>query len=151
MAVFDPAKESLVEYLVPSQNPNWADCGNLESCGVAQVLDFTISGGKIWFTEWVENNIGVLDSSIPLPIEVNLEPNDIILIKGETSTLSFTITPKEQLDEMVTLTTANTATPKDIIVEGADKKITIKDQPETVSLSLSADKFALSGIYKLLV
>ncbi len=151
IAVFDPAKESLVEYLVPSQNPNWADCGNLESCGVAQVLDFTISGDKIWFTEWVENNIGVLDSSLPLPIEVNLEPNEIILNKGETSTLSFTITPKEQLDELVTLTTTNTSTLNDIIVEGADKKITIKDQPETVSLSISADKFALSGTYKLLV
>ena len=151
IAVFDPTKESLVEYLVPSQNPNWADCGNLEGCGIAQVLDFTISGDKIWFTEWVENNIGVLDSSIPLPIEVNLEPNEIILNKGETSTLSFAITPKEQLDEMVTLTTANTATLNDIIVDGADKKITIEDQLETVSLSLSANEFALSGTYKLLV
>lgn len=151
IAVFDPTKESLVEYLVPSQNPNWADCGNLESCGIAQVLDFTISGDKIWFTEWVENNIGLLDSSIPLPIEVNLEPKEVILNKGETSTLSFTITPKEQLDEMVTLTTANTATLNDIVVDGTNKKITIKDQPETVSLSLSADKFALSGTYKLLV
>jgi virginiamycin B lyase len=151
IAVFDPTKESLVEYLVPSQNPNWADCGDRESCGIAQVLDFTISGDKIWFTEWVENNIGLLDSSIPLPIEVNLQPNEVILNKGETSTLSFTITPKEQLDEMVTLTTANTAALNDIVVYGTDKKITIKDQPETVSLSLSADKFALSGTYKLLV
>lgn len=151
IAVFDPTKESLVEYLVPSQNPNWADCGNLEGCGIAQVLDFTINGDKIWFTEWAENNIGVLDSSISLPVEVNLEPNEIILNKGETSTLSFTITPKEQLDEMVTLTTANTASLNDIIVDGADKKITIKDQPETVSLSLSTNEFALSGTYKLLV
>ncbi len=151
IAVFDPTKESLVEYLIPSQNPNWADCGNLESCGIAQVLDFTISDDKIWFTEWVENNIGVLDSSIPLPIEVNLEPNEIVLNKGEMSTFSFTITPKEQLDGMVTLTTANTAAPNDITVGGADKKITVKNQPEIVSLSLSADEFALSGTYKLLV
>jgi virginiamycin B lyase len=151
IAVFDPAKESLVEYLVPSQNPNWADCGNLANCGIAQVLDFTINDDKIWFTERVENNIGVLDSSILLPIEVNLEPDEIILNKGETSTLSFTITPKEQLDGMVTLTTANTAAPNDITVGGADKKITVKNQPEIVSLSLSADEFALSGTHKLLV
>ena len=151
IAVFDPIKESFVEYLVPSQNPNWADCGNLESCGIAQVLDFTISGDKIWFTEWVENNIGVLNSSIPLPIEVNLEPNEIVLNKGETTAVSFTITSKEQLDEVVTLTTANTAAPNDIIVDGADKKITVKNQPEIVSLSLSADEFALSGTHKLLV
>ena len=151
IAVFDPTKELFVEYLVPSQNSNWADCGNLEGCGIAQVLDFTINGDKIWFTEWVENNIGVLDSSIPLPIEVNLEPNEIILNKGENSTLSFTITPKEQLDGTITLTTANTAAPNDIIVSGVDKKITVENQPETVSLSLSASKFALSGTYKLLV
>jgi len=151
IAVFDPSKESLVEYFVPSQNLNWADCVNLESCGVAQVLDFTINGDKIWFTEWAENNIGVLDSSIPLPIEVNLEPNEIVLNKGEMSTISFTIIPKEQLDGMVTLTTANTAAPNDIIVDSAGKKITVKNQPETVSLSLSADEFALSGTYKLLV
>jgi len=151
IAVFDPTKESLVEYLIPSQNPNWADCGNLEGCGIAQVLDFTISDDKVWFTEWAENNIGILDSSIPLPIEVNLEPNEIVLNKGEMSTFSFTMTPKEQLDGMVTLTTANTAAPNDITVAGADKKITVKNQPETVSLSLSADEFALSGTYKLLI
>ena len=151
IAVFDPTKESLVEYLIPSQNANWADCGNLEDCGIAQALDFTISGDKVWFTEWAENNIGVLDSSIPLSLEVTLESNEIILNKGETSTLSFTITPKEQLDGMVTLTTANTAAPNDIVVASADKKIAVKNQPETVSLSLSADEFALSGTYNLLV
>ena len=52
---------------------------------------------------------------------------------------------------MVTLTTANTAALNDIIVDGADKKITVKNQPEIVSLSLSADEFALSGTHQLLV
>ncbi len=151
IAVFDPKTNSLVEYLIPSQNPNWRDCTGLENCGTSMPLDFTINGDKIWFTEWVENNIGLLESSTPLPIEVNLEPKEIILNKGETSTLSFTITQKEQLDGMITLTTANTAAPNDIIVSGVDKKITVENQPETVSLSLSASEFALSGTYKLLV
>ena len=151
IAVFDPAKESLVEYLVPSQNPNWSDCENLESCGIAQVLDFTINGDKIWFTEWVEDNIGVLDASVPLPLEVNVEPNDLVLKRGETTTLSFTITPEEQLDEEISVSTANTAAAPDIMVYGFDKKIIVGNQPETASMSVSADQFALAGTYKLLV
>ncbi|MGI0010636.1 MAG: virginiamycin B lyase family protein [Nitrosopumilaceae archaeon] len=151
IAVFDPAKESLVEYFVPSQNPRWADCGNSENCGIAQVLDFTISEDKIWFTEWVENNIGVLDSSIMLPIEVNVEPKELTLERGDTANLSLTITPNEQLDRTISLTTANTASPNDIILSGLDQKIAITNQPQTISLNVSIDKFALSGTYKLLV
>jgi len=151
IAVFDPKTDSLIEYLIPSQNPNWRDCTGLENCGTSMPLDFTINGDKIWFTEWVENNIGVLDSSIPLPIEVSLEPNETILNKGETSTISLTIIPKEQLDGTITLTTASTAALNDIVVSGIDKKISLENQPETVPLSLSASEFALSGTYKLLI
>ena len=43
-------------------NPNWGDCGEMQNCGLAQIFDFTVSGDKIWFTEWVENNIGVVDT-----------------------------------------------------------------------------------------
>ncbi|MGI0009991.1 MAG: lyase, partial [Nitrosopumilaceae archaeon] len=151
IAVFDPAKESLVEYFVPSQNPKWADCGNSESCGIAQVLDFTISEDEIWFTEWVENNIGVLDSSIMLPIEVSVEPKELTLSRGDTANLSFTITPNEQLDGIIGLTAANTAGPNDMILSGFDQKISLTNQSQTISLNVSIDKFALSGTYKLLV
>jgi len=34
-------------------------------------------GTKIWFTEWVENNIGVVDTLIPLPLEIQLEADSI--------------------------------------------------------------------------
>ena len=150
IAVFDPSKESLVEYLIPSQNPNWSDCSGLEACGIAQVLDFTVSNDKIWFTEWVENNIGVLDSSIPLPIDVDADKKDLILSRGDNSTISVTITPKEQLTEPITLTTANTASLYDIKVT-SEKQITLGNQPDTVSLTVSVDKFTLSGTYKILL
>lgn len=151
IATFDPSKESLVEYLVPSQNPNWSDCGNISDCGIAQVLDFTISGDKIWFTEWVENNIGLLDSSIPLPIDVDVERSELTLERGSNATLSYTIIPKEKLDESVSLTTASTAGPHDIDISGGNQKITVGDQPQTVSLKVTANKFALSGTYKLVI
>ena len=150
MAVFDPKKETLVEYLVPSQNPNWSDCSGLNDCGVAQVLDFTVNNDKIWFTEWVENNIAVLDSSIPLPIEVSVDKKDITLSRAENSTVLFTITPNEQLVEPIALTTANTATLNDIRVT-SDSQITLDNKPQTVPLTVSVDKFALSGTYKILL
>ena len=150
MAVFDPTKETLAEYLIPSQNPNWSDCGGIENCGVAQVLDFAINNDKIWFTEWVENNIAVLDSSIPLSIEVNVDKKNLALSRGSNSTILFTITPNEQLVEPITLLTANTATLNDIKAT-SENQITLENKPGTVSFTVSVDKFALSGTYKILL
>ena len=75
MALFDPVTERLIEYTIPSVNPNWADCGDVQDCGVAQAFDFTVIQDKIWFTEWATNNIGVLDTSVPLPVDVGV-PDD---------------------------------------------------------------------------
>ncbi len=90
IAVMDPRSEMLVEYHIPSRNPAWADCDDgtrlfLGDCGIAQVLDFTVSGELIWFTEWVENNIGVVDTSLALPITINLE-SDVVTIQSDRPT-----------------------------------------------------------------
>lgn len=98
IAVFDPVEESLVEYLVPSKNPNWADCLDMEDCGVSQIFGITIDGQKIWFTEWVENNIGVVDTSKELPFEITLESNSDVISAGESTTVTFNITSNSQLD-----------------------------------------------------
>ena len=150
IGVFDPAKNSLVEYLVPSTNPNWSDCGALQDCGVAQVLGLTTREDKVWFTEWVENNIGFLDPKIPLPIDVSTTPTDIIFHRGENSTISFTITPNEQIIDPLSIVTANTANANDLIVS-SNPQVTMTGQPKTVSISISADNFALTGTYKVLI
>ena len=36
-----------------------------------------VSDQKVWFTEWVENNIGVLDLSKKLPIDVKFDSEEI--------------------------------------------------------------------------
>ena len=151
IAVFDPSKESLVEYLVPSQNPNWSDCGDLANCGISQVLDFTINGEKVWFTEWVENNIGVLDSKVPLPFDVSVDKKNLILSKGDNATLSLTITPKENLNEAIRLITATTAGLNDVTIKSENQEVILGSQPASVSFNVSVDKFALSGTYKILV
>lgn len=150
IGVFDPVNDSLVEYLVPSANPNWSDCGTLQDCGVAQVLDFTTNDDKVWFTEWVENNIGFLDTKVPLSIDVNAAPTDIILHRGENATVSFTITPNEQITDPVTILKSNTASINDLVVSANDQ-VTISGQPKTIPISISADNFALAGVYKVLI
>lgn len=150
IAVFEPSKEKLVEYLIPSKNPNWSDCSGINDCGVAQVLDFTINNDKIWFTEWVENNIAVLDSSIPLPIEVDVDKKNLTLSRGENSTILFTITPNKQLVEPISLTSATTATLNDIKVT-SDNQVSLDNESETVAFTVSVDRFALSGTYKILL
>ena len=65
-------------------------------CGIAQIFDFTIDGEKIWFTEWVENNIGVVDTSVPLPLEIQLESDTMILAPGETEPFNFVVSPNLQ-------------------------------------------------------
>jgi len=150
IGVFDPAKGTLVEYLVPSTNPNWSDCGALQDCGVAQVLDFTTRDDKVWFTEWVENNIGFLDPKIPLSIDVSATPTEITIYRGENSTISLTITPNESIVDPITIVTANTANTNDLIVSG-NHQITMTNQPKTVSINISADNFALTGTYKVLI
>ena len=47
ISVMDPKSQSLVEYQIPSKNPNWGDCDPgtgmmLDDCGLAQIFDFTV-------------------------------------------------------------------------------------------------------------
>jgi virginiamycin B lyase len=150
LGVFDPSTQSLVEYLIPSKNPNWSDCGTLQDCGVAQVLDFTVENNKVWFTEWVENNIGVLDSSIPLPIDVSASDTSITVHRGQNATISLNITPQEQLTYPVSIITANTAGIQNILIKPQDTQITV-DKSKTVKVTISADNFSVTGTYKVLI
>ena len=149
LGAYDPSTQSLVEYLVPSKNPNWSDCGTLSDCGVAQVLDFTVDHNKVWFTEWVENNIGVLDSSVPLPINVTTDPS-IVIHHGQNATVSLDISPQESLDSPVSIITSNTAGPQTVSITPQQTTVTV-DKPQTVKLTISADNFAMPGTYQILL
>jgi virginiamycin B lyase len=150
LGVYDSSNQSLVEYLVPSKNPNWSDCGTLQDCGVAQVLDFAVSHNKVWFTEWVENNIGVLDSSISLPIDVNSPDTSITVHRGQNATISLNINPQEQLTSPVGIITSNTAGSQNILVTPQETQITV-DKLKTIKVTISADNFAVTGTYKVLI
>ena len=120
IAVFNPESETMVEYTVPSRNPNWSDCEGIDYCGLAQVFDFTVDGSKIWFTEWVENNIGVVDTSTTLPFSIDIDNQNIILERGETAEvlLQFNI-PNVLIGEgevSASLNISSTASSSDLII-----------------------------------
>jgi len=154
IGVFNPSSETLVEYTVPSRNPNWQDCEGIEYCGLAQVFDFAVDGKKIWFTEWVENNIGVVDTSIPLPFSIDIDTNQTTLEKGQTAEIivKYTTTPSwtgKTIDASVN--TSSTSTFSDIIIKPELNNFSLSDDPTTVSIQITVSEFALSGTHKILL
>jgi len=150
IGVFNPSSETLVEYTVPSRNPNWADCEGIEYCGVAQVFDFAVAGEKIWFTEWVENNIGVVDTSIPLPFSIAIDKDEITLEKGQTTqiTLEVTKTGSAHMYD-ASVNSSSTSTFSDIIITH-ENNFSLSDKT-TISVEITASEHALSGTHKVLL
>ncbi|HUT06366.1 MAG TPA: lyase [Nitrosopumilaceae archaeon] len=154
LAVMDPKSESLVEYFVPSMNPNWGDCGEMDNCGLAQIFDFTVDGDKIWFTEWVENNIGVVDTSIGLPLDIELDSNIIYLKAGQSMDLNFVVSPKTSQDfSEVSLIFSE---PNQFLNVAVDSTVpqTFQldfDAPRPILATISASDDAIPGTYKALI
>jgi len=150
LAVFDIDSNRLVEYMVPSKNPNWADCEDKSdsNCGVAQIFGFDVADGKIWFTEWAENKIGVVDTKKQLPFSVTTNTDSIILKKGETETVTLGIDYSSNIEE-INFNSAHTAstvtTSSDILVSHT------MNQSNEITVYVTASDFALSGDYKLLL
>lgn len=159
IAVMDPKQQSLVEYHIPSKNPNWGDCDPgtgvmLSDCGLAQIFDFTINGQKIWFTEWVENNIGVVDTSVPLPIEIQLESDTLSIAPGETQHFNFIVSPtsqKDLLDISLILSPTHEFLTVDLDMDTPQTFQLDFDAPRPIHTNISASEDAVSGTYKVLL
>jgi virginiamycin B lyase len=149
LAVFNIDNEQLVEYMVPSKNPNWADCEDRSNsnCGVAQIFGFDVIGDKIWFTEWVENNIGVVDIKKPLPFTVSTDKNSITLKKGETKTVVLNVNPTPNVGHFNFnfAHTASSVLSSDLLVSHNF------NNSNEIIVSVTASEIALSGDYKLLL
>jgi len=150
IGVFNPSSETLVEYTVPSRNPNWQDCAGIDNCGLAQVFDFAVAGEKIWFTEWVENNIGVVDTSIPLPFSIAIDKDKITLEKGQTTqiTLEVTKTGSAHMYD-ASVNSSSTSTFSDIIITH-ENNFSLSDKT-TITVEITASEHALSGTHKVLL
>ena len=150
IAMFDINNSQLVEYMVPSKNPNWADCEDKSNsnCGVAQIFGFDLTTDKIWFTEWAENKIGVVDLAKPLPFTVNTSIDSITLKKGETKTIILNVNPLSEMHQ-INFNSGHTAS---TVTESSDLSISHNFvNPNEISVTIKASEFALSGDYKLLL
>jgi virginiamycin B lyase len=158
ISVMDPKLQSLVEYHVPSKNPYWGDCDPgtgliLSDCGLAQIFDFTVDGNKIWFTEWVENNIGVVDTSIPLPIKIKLEYDEITLTPGDSYPLNYVVesTSQDMLDVSLVLSSTHDFLNIDLSQKTSQIFQLESNASESIPLTISASEDAVSGTYKILL
>jgi virginiamycin B lyase len=140
--------------MIPSKNPNWGDCGKLKDCGVAQVFGFAIDDKKIWFTEWVENNIGFIDTQKQLPFSIETSNQMITLEKGEFVELLLTVDYNKISDslntEFLSAHTASTTTNfSDIEISSIRKSI--QNNSEEFLVKIHASDTSLSGEYKVLI
>ena len=150
IGVFNPSTETLIEYTVPSRNSNWSDCEGIDYCGIAQVFDFAAYGKKIWFTEWVENNIGVVDTSIPLPFSIAIDKREITLEKGQTTQITLEVTKvSSSSNNTVSVNSSSTSTFSDIIITH-ENDFSLSDKT-TISVEIMASEHALSGTHKVLL
>lgn len=150
IAVFDLKTESLVEYLIPSKNPTWADCRPDSDCGLSQAFDFTIVDDKVWFTEWVENNIGVLDTSKPLPFTISLDSQNLTIKKGDSATVTMKINPSKSGN--IQFVTSNTSDFFDLRVLPSKSSATMNPENEIeIPFSIIVSQNAISKTHKVLV
>ena len=144
IAAYDLEKDSLVEYFVPSKNPEWADCGAMVDCGIAQIFGFDVVGDKVWFTEWAENKIGKVDLSKPLSGMVSVSEKQLTLKKGQSVTVDFHVNTDSET-QILSRATSNFS---DIAVQIPTKSIS---STQTLPVTISASQSALSGTYKVLL
>lgn len=144
LAVFDITQETLVEYQVPSKNPNWADCGDRTDCGIAQVFGFKANGDKIWFTEWVENKIGKVDLAKPLPVTVAASSKQLTIPRGQSATIDLAVDTNTATQILAKATSEFS----DITVQVPTKQIS---QSQSIPVSVVASQSALPGTYKVLL
>jgi len=114
IGIFYPDTSSLVEYWIPSQNKQFGQCppdSPENSCGIGNALQITdeTSNQFIWFTEWSENKIGYVDTSIPLPFSINSTEDEITIAPGESKEIKFKI--NANVDSSLNLSSSSTLTP----------------------------------------
>ena len=119
------------------------------NCGVAQIFGFDVTDDKIWFTEWAENKIGVVDTKKPLPFTVKTDLESITMKKGETKKITLTVKHSSSNVGDIDFNSAHTASTATI---SSDIMIshTFNESNEII-VSVTASEIALSGDYKLLL
>lgn len=150
IGVMDPRTEKLVEYSIPSRNPFWSDCRGNPACGIAQVLSIAVDGSEVWFTEWAENSIGVLDTSKALPFDISIQTPRLVLTPGESASIAYVIESATERPVAVEPVAANTHTFLYAAPHQPPRLILLEDS-EVVTLDIVSTPDAFPGEYKILL
>ena len=100
IAKFNPTNGTLIEYWIPTQNSLWAPCTpNEKSCGISNTLQFSIGkNNQVWFSEWTENKLGMLNSSKPLSFVVDSNSKEFNVKRGQTIQVPMVVSANQQVD-----------------------------------------------------
>jgi len=100
IAKFNPTDGTLIEYWIPTQNSLWAPCTpNEKSCGISNTLQFSIGkNNQVWFSEWTENKLGMLNSSKPLSFVVDSNSKEFNVKRGQTIQVPMVVSSNQQVD-----------------------------------------------------
>ncbi|HEU5446659.1 MAG TPA: hypothetical protein VFU67_05905 [Nitrososphaeraceae archaeon] len=101
IARFNTTDGTLVEYWIPTQNNLWAPCApNESSCGISNALQFSIGkNNQIWFSEWTENKLGMLNGSkLPSFVVGTSSPAEYNVKRGETVEIPLSISAKDKVN-----------------------------------------------------
>lgn len=150
IGVMDPNNEKLVEYTIPSRNPLWNDCGRDPRCGISQPLGLDVVGTNVWFTEWVENNVGSVDITKPLPYDISLTENRITITAGTAENVLYVVEPLSDRPLAIETHTA-TADAFLHVQPVVPHQVTILEQPHFVAVEVIAAEDAVPGTYKVLL
>jgi virginiamycin B lyase len=110
---FDPKNNVLTEYWIPTQNPLWGMCDPRTTtavCGIANALQFSIGkNNELWFSEWTENKLGMLNTSSPIPFKVKIAEEMVQVKNGQTKEITITISSDKDVN--VRMIASSTLTP----------------------------------------
>ena len=148
IGTFDPQTEKLVEYSIPSKNPVWADCGLELDCGIAQSFDFTVVDQKIWFTEWVANNIGVIDTSVPLLVDVAVGA-DTVYYNDDEPLVILNMTSSTDIDVKLVINSASGGISVAIPSNFVDFRL-LENETVNIPISIIVSDVLPAGKYKIL-
>lgn len=104
IAMFNLTNYKLTEYEVPTRNP--------EQGYIANVLNLAVApDGKVWFTEWTEDKIGVLDPSIPIPFDISSDVREVNILQGDSTKIPISIHVAENFTQPLTPRISSSITP----------------------------------------
>lgn len=153
LAVLDINDLTLIEYIVPTMNPNYARCEDYEPCGIANTLQFDVYNNKVWFTEWSEGKIGVLDTtrSIPISLDIN-EP--ITLIRGSNTPITVEVKAEEPLtaEMRISTTTSPFGRLENMSAKFSERMVEFNEAgSKTITLNILADPNLEIGDYMITI